>query len=183
MRGIITLKPKDVTPSLLFILEKKGLIRTLWPTKKVLACRSEKGTVDTLYSSSPQYGSHKLICVRLHRLKTIKLTVHPDNEEFIIFNLTPKKFKPLCLVVGMHKFKTLEQKARKGILSENDFMVLRLRYNDPQTSFFIMLKETPHCEVSLPGKEESPIFFVTEPSRLKLHPLKLNGYRLRLSSA
>lgn len=174
----LVLKPVTVTAGILSGLERRGLIRTLKPTDKVLRCRDKRGTVDTIYSSSPRFGTHKLICIRLHDLDRIRLTSHGDNEEFIIIDADARIFKPLYLVMGLHKHAVLEKKARNAELTERDFMLLRLKYNDYRTSIFVMLKETPHCEISMPGEGKPPIFFVTEPSKLKINRLKLYGYRL-----
>ena len=176
----ITLKPVTVTPEILARLERRGLIRTLRPTAKVLRCRDRRGTVDKIYSSAPKYGSHKLICIRLHTMNRIKLTSHGDNEEFIIINGNHRVFKPLYLVMGLRKHAALERKARAGALTSGDFILLKMKYNDCRTSVFVMLKDTPHCEVSPPVKGESPIFFVTEPSKLKINRLRLHEYRLTL---
>ncbi len=146
----------------------------------MLRCRDKRGTVDKIYSSSPRFGAHKLICIRLHGLNRIQLTAHGDNEEFIIIDGDRKKMKPLYLVMGLHKQSELEKKAGNGMLTERDFMLLRMKYNDCRTSIFVMLKGTPHCEVSSPGPGRTPIFFVTEPSRLKVQRVNLHGYRLAL---
>lgn len=181
-RKIIFLKPVAVTPAILSRLERRGLIRTLKPTAKVLRYRDKRGTVDTIYSSAPRFGAHKLICIRLHDLNRIKLTSHGDNEEFIIIDGDSRAFKPLYLVMGLHKHAVLEKKAKNAALTERDFILLCMKYNDCRTSIFVMLKGTPHCEVSAPGRGNPPIFFVTEPSRLRINRLKLDGYRLAVKS-
>jgi len=61
-------------------------------------------------------------------------------------------------------------------------MALKLKYNHPVLSIFTMLKGTPHFEVAGRGRKEAPVFFVTEPSRLKLCSVRLAGYRLELLS-
>ena len=177
----LILKPVTVTPEILSRLERRGLIRTLKPTAKVLRCRDKRGAVDKIYSSAPRFGAHKLICIRLHDLNRIKLTSHGDNEEFIIIDGDSRAFKPLYLVMGLHKHAVLEKKAENMELTERDFILLCMKYNDCRTSIFVMLKGTPHCEVSAPGTGKPPIFFVTEPSKLKIDRLKLHGYRLVLN--
>jgi hypothetical protein len=173
-----TIKLKPVNPSqrILTLLEERKLIRTLKPTKRLINAKSQRGSVETIYSSSLEFGSHKLICISLNSAK-VRLNSHPDNEEFIIVNNTRHKFRPVYIVIGLHKHALLEKKARQQILSQDDFIFLRLKYNDPKTCIFTMLKDTVHCELTFPGEGRSPIFFVTEPSRLKMRHLKLNGYK------
>ncbi len=176
---IITLRPVEATEKILARLEKKGLIRTLRPTLKILKLGSrKKGGVDTIYSSSPKFGSHKLICVTKEDTHKISLNFHPDNEEFILINNTSLRFKPLYIIIGLHKYKEFKIRARNKRLNKNDFIVLRLKYNNHKTCIFTMLKGTPHCEATLPGRGKSPIFFVTEPSRLGMTHLNLSGYNL-----
>jgi hypothetical protein len=177
----ILLEPIKPTPATLKILEKRKLIRTFTPTKNIINTTREKGAVDILYSSAPQHGGHKLICVRTNNFSKFKLNSHSDNEEFIIINTTKLKFKPLYLVVGLHKHKIIQNKIRKGVLSSKDFIVLDLKFNDPHTCVFTMLKDTPHCEITKKGFGNGPIFFVTEPTKMKTILFDLKNYNFSLA--
>ena len=179
MMRYLDLKTVDITPKLMSFLERRKLVRALKPTAKTLKTRTKTGAVDTFYVSSPKYGSHKLICVG-KRSTEIKMSYHPDNEDLIIAGPTGSNYKPLILILGLQKSGILERKARSGKLESADFLALRLKYNDFETGLFTLLKETVHCEVTLPGKGQHPVFFVGEPSRLKIQYLGLAGYKLRL---
>jgi hypothetical protein len=177
----IALRSVAVTEKILTRLEKKGLIRTLRPTSKILKLGArKKGGVDAIYSSAPRSGSHKLICVTKEDSCEIALNFHPDNEEFIILNNTSLKYKPLYIVIGLRKYKEFKARAENKRLSKNDFIVLRMKYNDHKTCIFTMLKGTPHCEAVLPGKGRPPVFFVTEPANLGMTGIDLPGYDLKL---
>lgn len=176
----IFLKPTKATPQIFSSLEKRNLIKTFKPTKKVLNVKPGHGAVDVLYSSAPQFGTHKLICVGLN-ITNIKLNYHPENEEFIIVKNTKDKVKPLFLIIGLQKYNILEKKAKNGKLSSKDFLALRLEYNNPKTGIFTMLKYTPHCEITLPGNTAHPYFFVTEPTDIKMNYLNLPDYELILA--
>ncbi len=178
----LELKPVDITPAWLSYLEKRKLVKTLTPTRKALATRSRSGAVDTVYSSPVESGTHRLICIG-KRTTDITPGSHPGNEEFILLNTTRYTYKPLFLVVGLAKHPALERKAKRNGLTAADFVALRLRYNDPRTSVFVMLKHTPHCEVTLPGPGRHPVFFAAEPSRLKTRRLALRRYALALRFA
>jgi len=180
VKKFVKFKPIDVTEAILLRLEKKGLIRTFRPTDKILCHASRKGLVDKIYSSPPEFGGHKLICVRSDNLVKIKLNSHPHNEEFLIVNNTSLKLKPLLVIIAFPKHKEIEQMAGRGILGNNDFITLRFRYNDFRTCVFTMLKDTVHCEISEPGRGRPSIFFVTEPASLPMRRAKTTGYTFKL---
>jgi hypothetical protein len=176
----LKLKPALISTKILAFLEKKKLIRTFKPTPGVLQPTDTTGIVDLIYASDPQFGSHKLICIGKNATE-IRLTTHPDNEEFIIINQSRFRFRPLFLIIGLSGKEDLEKKAGQGKLTAKDFMALQLKYNDYMTSLFVMLKDTVHCEVTVPGKKNHPVFFVTEPTDLGVQKLDLTPYHLQLS--
>lgn len=179
----LKLKPVVASERLFAVLEEKGLIRRLKPTQKIIENHKVQGMVDVMYASSPEFGSHKLICVGLSKNSTqINLNTHPDNEEFIIMDSTRVNFNPLYIIIGLHKHKELEEKARSKQLSQKDFLAIRLKYNDPATSIFTMLKDTPHCEITENKNGNPPIFFVTEPTGLTMNYPDLADYKLGLSA-
>lgn len=177
----IRLKPVEATKKILTRLEKRGLIGTFKPTPKILKLGSrKKGGVDTVYSSSPRFGSHKLICIRQDDTSKVILNSHPDNEEFIMINSAALRFKPFYIIIGLCKHKELEVKAKSKRLSKDNLIALRLKYNDPETCIFTMLKNVPHCQITLPGRGKPPIFFVTEPTNLSSKRVKLPGYNFKV---
>lgn len=159
------LKTVKVTPDLMRDLEKRGLIRALAPTDKILNTRTETGAVDTFYQTKPAQGTHKMIGIGKRSL-TVQLCTHPDNEDFIMINPTEKKYKPLYIIIARDKRAAFEKKARAGKLSAKDFFTVEWEYNNPKTCVFTMLKDTVHCEVTVPGPGQHPVFFITEPSQL-----------------
>jgi hypothetical protein len=176
---LLTIKAVPITASILYSLEKSGLIRTLKATPNVLQCRSPKGTVGTIYRSGKKSGTHKLISIRCTTEKG-KLNFHTDNEEFLLVNSNAKKFSSLYMVVCLHKNEVLAGKINNKQLCENDFIALRLKYNDPCVSIFSMLKGTAHFELAAKNRKQAPVFFVSEPSELKMHLVKMPGYEIAL---
>jgi len=174
---LLRLKPQSASPRILAFLEKNNLIRMLKPPQKVLASRSTNGAMQTIYCSHWRWGAHKLICVKKNS-QTVKLNFHPDNEEFILINNNGTKFRPLCIIMGLLKQEELADKLKKGKLTENDFIAVVFKHNDHKTCIFTMLRDTVHCEVALPGEGQGPVFFVAEPSRLKLKSFRTKGYKL-----
>jgi hypothetical protein len=176
---ILNLQPINITSGILTSLERRGLVRAFRPTKKTLAVKSGKCVVEKIYSTQACFGTHKLICVGKNETK-IKLTTHPDSEDLILINPGNYRFKPLYLILGLDKAKNLTRKSRLGLLKTSDFVVLRLKFNDPRTSFFTILKNAPHCEVTTPGKGMAPVFFVTEPCDLIMENICLTDHQLTL---
>jgi hypothetical protein len=178
----LELKSQSATPSILADLEKKNLIRRLKAPQKVLTSQAKNGAMETIYCSHRNWGAHKLICVKKNSAE-IKLNFHPDNEEFILINNDKTEFRPLCIVMGLLKHKKLAEKLKKGELKAKDFIALVFEHNNHQTCIFTMLRDTVHCEVALPGKGQGPVFFVAEPSRLKLKSFRTKGYKLEIKKS
>ena len=177
---IIDLTPVVVTPGIIRRLERLGLMRAFRATPRSLCVKEGSCVVDKVYATAPRFGTHKLICVGKNEPQ-IGLTTHPDNEDLIVINPGGYKFKPLYLIVGLDSAKNLARKAKLGRLSGRDILALRLRYDNPKTCAFTMLRNTPHCEVTLPGPGKAPVFFVTEPNGLKMASVLLPGCRLRIA--
>ena len=176
---VLKLKLIDITPSILSFLERRELIRAFRPTHKALRVGEGECVVEKIYSTAPRFGTHKLICVGKNETK-ITLTTHPDNEDLILINPANYKFKPLYLVIGVGTKRELERKAVVGGLKTGDIMALCLKYNDPKTCAFTILKGAPHCEVTVPGRGIAPVFFVTEPSDFEMNNVNLHKYQLEL---
>lgn len=160
------LKTVDMSLDLLRDLEDKGLIGLLKPTAHIEKDKSAC-TVDEMYSSSKEYGTHKMICVRKNSTD-IQLTTHPENEEVIFIDYENRKFKPLYLVIATCDQSSFEKKAEAGSLCGDDILAVKVKYNDPLCSIFTVRKDIPHCEVTVKGGEEAPIFYVTEPTEMTM---------------
>jgi len=171
----IRLTIQEVSPSLLARLEKRGLIKTLTPSSRLLSSSHPKGAMETLYCASARHGSHKLVCIKKNS-SDIRLTFHPGNEEFIIISTGGAVYRPLYIVIGLHARQALARKLKRDALSAQDFLCLKFPLRDGRAHIFTMLKDTVHCEITEPGRGTGPVFFVSEPSRLKSHAFKTPGY-------
>jgi hypothetical protein len=186
-RDIITLKNSEMNilkikatddPRVFAALEKRGLIRTLQPTARVLRSPRGRGAMELVYASNPRFGGHKLICVKPDS-PLPKLNFHPDNEVFILIDTRAAAIRPLYMLIGRLRSKQLAEKARRGKLSADDFVLFRMAFNRA-VSVFTMCKDTAHCEIVFPGRGSAPVFFVAEPSRLPMHAVALPGYSFQL---
>jgi len=183
----INFTPQKATAALFKKLEAKGLIKRMLPSKKALESKTRTGVVDVFYNSRTANGAHKLICVG-KRSEKIKFSWHADNEDFLLIKPPKLKYKPLYMVIALCKIKEFLKKD----LGPKDFVCIELNFNDPYTSFFTMLKGTVHAELTAAGGNrvvragvarggQHPVFFVTEPSKLKDNKLKIKNYSFRIN--
>ena len=183
MRILKTLKinPVKITPKLLDKLEKLGLITQLKYTPESVKTKEPNGIVDEIYRTERRFGPQKLICVAKKQTH-IEMTIHGDREELLMLNGAGFKFKPLYLIIAMDKIKVFNRKVKEGKLAGKDVIAVELKYNDPAVCVFIMNAGVPHCEVTLPGKGQHPLFFVTEPANLSFSVIRTPGYKLNLNN-
>ena len=169
----IVLIPRPLTGAFLAELEARHLVKTLRPTEPIRD-NPESDMDQPLYISDPAYGGHKLLCVRknVHR---ITLWAHSDNEDVIFLKKPERVYKPLYLILGLHKEEEFSRRARQGRLTPGDAVALEVPFNDPATCVFTVLKGTPHCEVTPPGPGEAPVFYVTEPSAMDMYAVDVAG--------
>lgn len=167
----ITLKPVKSSIKVFNYLEKKGLISVLKPTNKAVKTRTKTGTVDILYTSNKNFGSHRLMCIG-KRTKKVQLSYHLDNEDLLFINPLNTDYQKLYLVFALDKIDAFSKKFAKNLLTEKDFMAIEIVYNNPSLSFFTVLKKTVHCEVVKDEDKQHPVFFVAESSDLKNNKIK-----------
>ena len=167
----ITLKPIKSSIKIFSYLEKKGLISVLKPTDKAIRTRTRTGTVDILYTSNKNFGSHRLMCIG-KRTKKVQLCYHLDNEDFLFINSAKIDYQKLYLIFALDKIEVFNKKLSKNLLSNKDFIAIEIVYNDPNLSFFTLLKKTVHCEVVKDEDKQHPVFFVAESSNLKNNKIK-----------
>ena len=172
----IKIKTAKASTGTLAALEKRGLIKVLKPTPKVQNTRNKTGAVDILYRSSAKHGGHSLLAVG-KRNTEIEFSFHPDNEDLIHINPGRVKYKPLYFIVSLLKAGAFLKALKNETLSPRDFTALEIPFNDPRASIFTVLKNTVHCEITLPGKGQHPVFYVTEPAKLKMNHVRTNKYR------
>ncbi|MBQ4179093.1 MAG: hypothetical protein II598_05070, partial [Elusimicrobia bacterium] len=81
-------------------------------------------------------------------------------------------YQKLYLIFALDKIDVFSKKLSKNLLRSKDFVAVEIVYNDPNLSFFTMLKKTVHCEVVKDEDKQHPVFFVTESSDLKNNKIK-----------
>jgi hypothetical protein len=178
MTESIYLTPEEMTEERMQFLEDQVKIIRLTPDKYLLSPGPNNTKDKLIYASDEIYGPHKLIAVTVNRFQFGAFGTHDDNEEFILIG--DPESKPLYLVVALCTKEELDRKIRERQLSSKDFVALKVKYNDPKVSFFVMLKDVPHGEatVDMPGKP--PYFYVTEPRDQTINITDFGLYDLTL---
>lgn len=174
----IALKPVDMGGEVMEMLERKGCILRLRPGRHALPMEPGNGGSVCLYASDPKYGQHKLLGITMNRTLLPNFGTHPDNEEFLLIG--ENDAKPMFLIVALCDKSELDEKIRTASLRAEDFVALRVRYNDPEVSFFTMLKDIPHGECVAEGDGKPATFYVTEPTGMGVERTDFRGYSLKV---
>jgi hypothetical protein len=178
MKEALVLKPVEMTGKLMQDLEEKGLILRLRPRGHELSPGPDETKVEVLYKSAVEYGTHQVITVTVNRFEPAYFGTHPDNEDVLLVG--DPETKPMWFIIAKCKAEELQEKIEGGRLSPDDFVVFRSRFNDPEVSFFTMLKGTPHGECTIDGDGKPPSFYVTEPTDMPLDITDFCGYALKV---
>ncbi len=181
MKIDIALTPKKASSILMSDLEKRKLIKLIYPPRAAIETKTKTGTVSRFYTSNIKFGTHTLLCIG-KRSTNIKLSWHEDNEDFLLINPLNVKFKKLYLIVALLKQKEFVKKFSAGKITQKDLTAVELEFNNPKLSFFTMLKNTVHCEVTENADGQHPVFFVSEPSNLKDNKLSSKIYNISLAT-
>ena len=168
----------EMTKEIMMDLENRGMIIRLAPDshRPVVKDNESMGTV--IYASDPVFGGHKLISVVIGHDKLGSFGIHLDNEEFLLIG--SNEDKPLYLLVSYLTSEELIRKIDNNSVVAEDFICLRCVFNDPEVSFFTMLKGVPHGEASVIGSGRPPKFYVTEPTDLSIENIDLSSLSISI---
>ncbi len=178
MGTTIGLTPADMTPSVMQNLEDRGQIIRLAPRRHELPAAPGETLWEPIYDSSEELGPHRLITVSVNKTTLDEFGTHADNEEFLLIG--DASMKPLYLVIALCSKEELAGKVARAALSADDFVCLRVRYNDPETSFFTMLANVPHGEAVGEADGRPATFYVAEPRDLDTEMTDFGPYELRI---
>ncbi|MDR1252082.1 MAG: hypothetical protein LBK62_07920 [Treponema sp.] len=174
----LNLKAVEMTEQIMESLERKGLIIRLCPGHDELDSPSGETLWKLIYEPKEGYGPHRLITVAVNREEFAGFGTHPDNEEFWL--LGSSDTQPMYLVISFLTEETLAEKISAGILEENDFIALHIKYNDPQVSFFVMRAGVPHGEAIMDRGRHPASFYVTESLNLPLNLTQFGNYQIKI---
>ena len=169
---------QEMTAECMEFLEKKGLIIRLCPSHHRFEVECGYGIGKDLYRSNDQAGGHKLLYAGINRTAFDAFGMHDENEEILL--LGGEGEKDLYLLIGLASWEEFLKKKRRGTLSEEDFICLRCKYNDPFVSFFTMRQGVLHGEAVGEGEGLPATFYVTEPAGIQLEVFPMDHYRISL---
>ncbi|MDR1965801.1 MAG: hypothetical protein LBQ36_03750 [Synergistaceae bacterium] len=175
---IIGLRPVEMTERVMEDLERRGLIIRLCPNHDELDAPRGQTVWKLLYEPKEGYGPHRLISVTVNREEFAGFGTHPDNEEFWLIG--DSDTQPMYLAIALVSREELDAKISDHTLSPGDFITLRVKYNDPAVSFFVMLEGVPHGEAILDRGKRPPTFYVTESRDLPLPLTDMGDYKLEV---
>ena len=176
MRTRITVQPVDMTPEVMQRLEERGLIIRLCPNHHELPAAPDETLDGIIYEPDAALGPHMLITVTVNRPTFAAFGTHPGNEEFLLIG--DPATRPLYLLVSLSTREALERKIAERRLCRDDFVCLRVKYNDPEVSFFTMLADVPHGEAVARTKGRAPSFYVTEPRDMDTDVTDFDEYEI-----
>lgn len=180
MKQTLLLKPVAMTSEVMTDLERRGLIVRLGPHRHDLPALPGQTLDRAIYKSDDRYGPHMLISVTVDRVPFADFATHPDNEDFLL--LGDPDTKPLYLVVALMLRAAFERKIAEESLTADDFVCLRVKWNDPEVSFFTMLAQVPHGEAIVAPHGRLPTFYVTEGRDLPNDLVDLGRFELKVDT-
>ena len=113
----------------------------------------------------------------------IFLAYHPKGcNEIVMLWDSLTRTQPLYFVFSLWKNNEYLKRLSIQYLSEEDYIVLRFPFNDPQYSSFIIWSETVHCELTDQYHQDlaNPSFFVLEPDPLQIIQTNELNYGVQL---
>lgn len=178
MKELIDIRVCEMTATVMKMLEEKGIIFLLSPDHYDLHPSEGEVAVKTVYESDIRFGSHMLIAATINRTEFSAFGTHPDNEE--VFLIGGTEMKPCYFLFALSDKWEMENKVKNGTLSEKDFIAVKAKYNDPYVSFFTIMKDFPHGEVTIKGPGTPPSFYVTESTDLPLEIFDFGNYTINV---
>lgn len=173
----VWLSPVEMTKAIMEDLESRKLIIRIAPGRHDLYVPEGETQCATLYEPLDGFGPHKIMAVTVNRMSLIEFGTHPDNEDFYLIG-GGTNVKTLYLVIALCLQHELEEKISTGTLSPDDFIALTVKYNDPEVSFFTMLKNVPHGEAIGKGFGKPASFYVTESRDMTDVTIDMDRYEL-----
>jgi len=175
----IELAPREMTPELMIDLEKRDLIIRLCPGNHSSDPGWNESKSNDIYVSDSSSGPHKLIVATINTLTPDPyFGTHIGNEEFLMIG--DPSTKPLYLIISLCKRAELIAKIETHSLTADDFIALHIKYNDPEVSFFTMLADVPHGEVTVAGSGRPASFYVTEGRDIKIDLVSFGEYQVNV---
>ena len=174
----LLLAPVEASPERMAALENQGLIIRLAPRNHETTPAPGEAIGTPVYRVDAAHGGHMLLACTINQSGFRRFGWHTVPEEFLLLG-DPSR-SPLYLAIFLGKNSLLAAKLADKTLQAEDFVCLKLRFNDPLCSFFTMNPFVPHGECVAQESATPPSFYVTEPSGTTLCKPEWNGYSIAL---
>jgi hypothetical protein len=124
-----------------------------------------------LVNETNEYGGHKVIAVGINVPWPMGFHYHPSKEEVFLFSSLPSK--PLYIAFARASLAVFKEKVKSAKLTPDDFLVIEMRYNDPDLSAFIVNENVLHGEFTTHGNQPNPMIYVTEPASMATNEVNI----------
>ncbi|MBK9121256.1 MAG: hypothetical protein IPM18_16865 [Phycisphaerales bacterium] len=177
----IRLLAQRATPALMSDLEARGLLRRLIPSAAARTVPQGQQVVERVELAEQGTGPWQMLVVACNRTRLDHLAAHGDIESWLFF--ADPASKPLLYIVATCGLDDFRRKLAERSLTAADIIVLELRPNDPDTSYFTVPGGVLHDELTYDGPGRAPVFYVPEPSVMGHTEIPLEGYEFEIVPA
>lgn len=173
----LNIAAREMTPELMDKMEKEGLIIRLCPNHHDMDTPHGETYAKMLYEGVEGFGPHKIIAITVNKKNFPGFGTHPDQEEF--WMIGNNEAKPLYILVARMQRAEFEEKVKQETLMPEDFYLLKVKFNDPEVSFFVMRVGIPHGEGIFDEEGMNPSFYVTESRNLPVDLCDMGCYEIK----
>lgn len=176
----LTLHPREMDEVTARLLEEKELIRFIRHPSPDLRMNLKEDFYKGEDFSATFHSFHSVTIT----YTDIYLASHPMGYNEIVMMWDPiAQARPLYFVFSLWKRNEYLEKLIAGEMSEDDYIALRVPYNHPRYSSFIVWNGTVHCELTDRHHQElpNPSFFVLEPDPLLIARTDEPAYGIQLT--
>jgi hypothetical protein len=180
MREILV-RPRELGPAEARSLEEKGLVRFLRHPEPSI----RRGLARDYFKGEDFPADGKGFHSVTITYTEILLSSHPEGQDEIVFMWDGEaQARPLFFVFALYRREEYLPRLESGSLAAEDYLALRVPYNDPLWSSFVVPSGTVHCELTDRRSPEAiyPSFFVLEPVALQVRYTEeaCHGLKLKL---
>ena len=178
MSDTITITPSivEATEAVFQDLEARKVLMRVFHAHKPETVEKEGYHLTKMYGA--ECKGHQLISVNYNFTKP-NVGIHPNAELFLVLAEDPTLYKNLYLLTAKGNVDFIYEKIKNGTLCCDDFVIIKLTYNNPSLSCFTMNAGIPHCELTDDCDDKlPPQFYVSEPLDMETTQIKLGKYNI-----
>lgn len=174
----INIIPLGMNVQLMERLEKDGLIIRICHRSYFENIKKDEVKVKLIYSCNSKSGPHSLCYIKSNKQTADCFEAHSDNEDW--FLISNDEVEDTFLMLSKLSTKDLKEKIENKKISGNDFIALKMKFNDPEVSFFTIIKNVPHLFFSRKGMKDDPSWYITLSKDIGMDYINLVEYHFNL---